>query len=159
MISSFLMRAAAILLAAGLLLSPASAQDRATVEDFSVHLFLTGKGTLSPDVTRLRNFQTWNFHAMADEFEGGDFHGYLISLRFVSPREMFAKGPQARIELYDRNRGRVVKRLTVSNVYVGVGTPAHRALFVEGLDCTPVRIVVSSHGKQIEKELPFECGE
>ena len=157
--SSCFMRAAVVLLATGFLLSPAAAQDRATVEGFSVHLFMIAKGELSPDITKVPGFHSWNFSASGDSFGGGQFHGYLISLRFVSPREVFAKGPQARVELYDRNKGRVVKRLTVSNVYVSAGAPAHRALFVEGLDCTPVKIVVFSHGKQIEKELPFECGE
>ncbi len=159
MSASFFMRAATALLAVGLLLSPASAQDRATVEDFSVHLFLTGKGELSPDVTRMRNFHAWNFFAMADGYEGGDFHGYLISLRFVSPREVFAKGPQARIELRDSQKGKVLRRFTVADVYVGDQKPSHRALLISGLDCTPVKIVALSHGKRIEKELPLQCGE
>lgn len=159
MSSSFFVRAAVVLLATWFFLSPAIAQDRATVEDFSVHLFMIEKGELSPDVTKVPGFHSWNFSASGDGFDGGQFHGYLISLRFVSPREVFAKGLQARLELRDRKKGRVLRKLTISDVYVGAGTPAYRALFVDGLDCTSVEIVVVSHGKRIVKALPLECGE
>ena len=158
--SSFFMRTAVVLLGTWFFFSPAAAQDRATVEDFSVHLFMIEKGELSPDVTKEPGFHSWNFSAHGEKSELGQFHGYLISLRFVSPREVFAKGPQARIELRDiHKKGRVVRKLTVSNVYVGTGIPAHRALFIDGLDCTSVEIVVVSHGKRIVKKLPLECGE
>ncbi len=159
MSSSFFMRAAVVLLATWLFLPPASAQDRATVEDFSVHLFMIESGVLSPDVTQVPGFHSWNFSASGDGFDGGQFHGYLINLRFVSSREVFAKGPQARVELRDSKKGRVLRKLTVADVYAGAGIPAHRALFINSLDCTSVEIVVVSHGKRIVKKLPLECGE
>lgn len=155
----FLMRAALVLLGTWFPVAPAAAQDRATIEDFSVHLFMIEKGELSPDITRVLGFFSWNFSASGDGFDGGQFHGYLISLRFVAPREVFAKGPQARVELRDSQKGTVLRRFTLADIYVGDQKPSHRALLVSGLDCTPVKIVVLSHGKRIEKELPLQCGE
>jgi hypothetical protein len=138
---------------------PAAGQDRATVEDFSVHLFLNDTGKLSPDVIRAKEFIAWNFHAIGADFEGGHFSGYLISLKFRAPREIFAKGPQARVELRDQKSKKVLRQFTVADLYVGDARVTFHPIFVSGLDCQAVDIVVTSGGRRISKNLPLACGE
>jgi hypothetical protein len=149
---------AAALLGAASMLSPAAAQQRATVEDFSVHLFMTETGKFSPDIFGLQELAVFNGSAVGKDFEGGKFEGYVISLRFSAPGEVFAQGPQARVILRTR-KGKTAKNFTVSGLYVSDSKVAYHPLFITGLDCEPVEIIVTSHGKRIAKELPFMCGE
>ena len=140
------------------MVSPAAAQQRATVDDFSVHLFMTETGKLSPDIFKIEELGVFNAAVQGKDFEGGKFEGYVISLRFTAPGEVFAKGPQARVILRT-HKGKTAKSFTVSGVYVGDSKVAYHPLFITGLDCEPVEVIVTSHGKRIAKELPFACGE
>jgi hypothetical protein len=149
---------AAALLGAAATLVPAAAQEIARVEDFSVYLFMTESGTFSPDITRVEELAVNNFTASWKDFAGGRFAGYVISLRFVAPSEVFADGPQAQVVLRTP-RGKTLRSFTVSGVYVGDTKVAYRPLFVTGLDCEGVEVRVTSHGRTMAKELPFHCGE
>lgn len=139
--------------------SPAVSADQAIPSGLSVHLFLERHGTLSPDVLKIKNFFTWNFHGHSDGQEIGRFAGYLISVRFTSDREIFAKGRQATLMLRDRKTRRTLETRVLSDIYVGTDGETFRPVLITGRDCGQFEIVLAGNGNRISRQLDLQCGE
>lgn len=56
----------------------AQQQDRAEAVDFTVQLFLEGKGQFSPDVFKIKEFGAFNFTFQGKDIEGGKFSGFFV---------------------------------------------------------------------------------
>jgi hypothetical protein len=154
------MRFAIVLFA--LLIAPAAkaaqAQDRATLDAVSLHLFLTKSGTLSRDVSE--NFGSWNFAPDGDGIpEGERFYAVLVRVRFTSPREILAKGTQAEVVMTDRAIRKVIKRERIADVYIGSDGWTFAPVFVPNAACGPFDVVVTGGGRRITKALEAKCGE
>lgn len=89
--------AIAAVLFAFLSCEPADAQERATATDFTVSLFQSANGELSPDIFKIEEFGAHNFTFQGKGLEGGKFSGFLVRVRFEAPREVFAPGRQAHL--------------------------------------------------------------
>jgi hypothetical protein len=141
------------------LLAPAAhAQDRATLDAVSLHLFLTKSGTLSRDVSA--NFSSWNFAPEGEGIpEGERFYAMLVRVRLTAPREVFAKGTQAEVVVTNRETRKVVKRERIANVYIGSEGWTFAPVFVPDAACGPFDIVVTGGAKKIAKALEAKCGE
>jgi hypothetical protein len=148
----------AIVLLALLIAPPALAQERATLDAVSLHLFLTKSGTLSRDVSE--NFGAWNFTPDGEGIPQGErFYAMLVRVRFTAPHEVFAKGAQAEVVVTDRQSRKVVKRERIVDVYVGSDGWTFMPIFVPNAACGPFDIVVTGGGKTITKALEARCGE
>jgi hypothetical protein len=151
-------RAVAVILA--MLTSSAQAQNKATLDSVSVHLFLEKSGTLSPDVTTIPNFKTWNFAAVAEGIPQDEhFRAILIKLRITAPGEHFAKGKVAELTLTNRETKKVVKRARVAGIYIGPEGAIFVPVLVEDAACGPFNLVVTGGAKRITKSLEINCGE
>ena len=143
-----------------LLTSGAQAQNKAVLDSVSVHLFLGKSGTLSPDITAIPNFKTWNFAAIADGIpEDEDFRAILIKLRITAPGEHFAKGKVAELTLTNRSTKKVVKRAQVAGIYIGTEGAVFVPVLVEDAACGPFTLVVTGGAKRIAKSMEINCGE
>jgi hypothetical protein len=151
-------RAVAIIL---LLLTPAAqAQNKATLDSVSVHLFLEKSGTLSPDVTAIPNFRTWNFAPATEGIPQDElFHAILVKLRITAPGEHFASGKVAELTLTNRTTKKVAKRARIADVYVGPEGAVFVPVLVEDAACGPFTLVVTGGAKRIAKSLELNCGE
>ena len=151
-------RAVAVILL--MLTSGAQAQNKAVLDSVSVHLFLEKSGTLSPDVTAIPNFKTWNFATIADGIpEDEHFRAILIKLRITAPGEHFARGKVAELTLTNRSTKKVVKRARVADVYIGAEGAVFVPVLVEDAACGPFNLVVTGGARRIAKSLEINCGE
>ena len=150
-------RAVAIIV---LLLTSSAQAQKAVLDSVSVHLFLEKSGALSPDVTAIPNFRTWNF-APATEGVPQDelFHAILIKLRITAPGEHFAKGKVAEVTLTNRETKKVVKRARIANVYIGPEGAVFVPVLIEDAACGPFTLVVTGGARRIAKSLEINCGE
>jgi hypothetical protein len=135
------------------------AQDRAEAVDFSVQLFVSGKGELSPDVFKIEEFGAHNFSFFGKGLEGGRFSGFLVRVEFRSPKEVFAQGRQAQVVFRDIKTKKVLKTWNISDVYVGDNGVAFRAAFFDDLDCKLMSVTLTSGRTRITRGLPLHCGE
>ncbi|MGE0339638.1 MAG: hypothetical protein AB7O79_07130 [Xanthobacteraceae bacterium] len=139
--------------------APAGAQPREVVAtDFTVQLFMTEKGELSPDIFKLEELAVHNFTVSGKGFDGGKFSGFLLRVEFRAKGEKFAEGLQGQVLLREVKTKKVLRTLSFSDVYVGTGGVSYRAAFVQNLDCTIMQAELYSGGKRYTKELPFHCG-
>jgi hypothetical protein len=143
-----------LLLAAG-----ANAQDRAEAVDFSVQLFLSGKGEFSRDVFKIEEFGAHNFSYFGKGDEGGRFTGFLVRVEFRSPKEIFAQGRQAQIVFRDLKTKKILRTWNIADVYIGDTGVAFRAAFFDDLDCKSMSVTLTSGKTRIARELPLHCGE
>ncbi len=151
-------RAVAIILLT--LTSSAQAQNKAVLDSVSVHLFLDKSGTLSPDITAIPNFKTWNFATIAEGIpEDEHFRAILIKLRIAAPGEHFAKGKVAELTLTNRSTKKVVKRAQVTGLYIGPEGAVFVPVLVDDAACGPFDLVVTGGAKRIAKSLEINCGE
>jgi hypothetical protein len=138
----------------------AGAQPREVVAtDFTVQLFMTEKGELSPDIFKLEELAVHNFTVSGKNFEGGKFSGFLLRVEFRAKGEKFAEGLQGQVLLREVKTKKVLRTLSFSDVYVGTSGVSYRAVFVQNLDCTIMQAELYSGGKRYTKELRFHCGE
>jgi hypothetical protein len=137
----------------------AQAQGRVEAADFTVQLFVSGKGEFSPDVFKIEELGVHNFTFQGKNLEGGKFSGFLVRVEFRSPKEVFAQGRQAQIVFRDIKTKKVLKTWNISDVYVGDNGIAYRAAFFEDLDCSLMSVTLTSGKTRISRELPFHCGE
>lgn len=137
----------------------ANAQERATATDFTVSLFQSANGELSPDVFKIEEFGAHNFTFQGKGLEGGKFSGFLVRVRFEAPREVFAPGRQAQIVFRDSRTKKVLKTWNISDVYVGDSRISWRAQFFTDLDCNLMEVTLTSGSTKITREVPLHCGE
>jgi hypothetical protein len=137
----------------------AKAQDRAEAVNFSVQLFLSGKGELSRDVFKIEEFGAHNFSYFGKGDEGGRFSGFLVRVEFRAPKEIFARGRQAQIVFRDIKTKKVLKTWNIADVYIGDTGVAFRAAFFDDLDCQGMSVTLTSGKTRIVRELPLHCGE
>lgn len=143
-----------------MLTASAQAQNKAILDSVSVHLFLEKSGTLSPDVTAIPNFKTWNFATIAEGIpEDEHFRAILIKLRITAPGEHFAKGKVAELTLTNRSTKKVVKRARLADIYIGPEGAVFVPVLVEDAACGPFNLVVTGGAKRIVKSLEINCGE
>ena len=151
-------RAVAVILL--LLTSSAQAQNKAVLDAVSVHLFLAKSGTLSPDITAIPGFRTWNFASVGEGIPDDEhFRAILIRLRITAPGEHFAKGKVAELTLTNRLTKKIVKRARVADVYIGPEGAIFVPVLVEDAACGPFNLVVTGGARRIAKSLEFNCGE
>lgn len=142
-----------------LLVTVASAQERAEAVNFSVRLFLSGKGELSPDVFKIEEFGAHNFSYFGKGDEGGRFSGFLVRVEFRAPKEIFARGRQAQVVFRDIKTKKVLKTWNIADVYIDDTGVAFRAAFFDDLDCQLMSVTLTSGRTRIVRELPLHCGE
>ncbi len=131
-----------------------------TVKAVSVHLLLTPSGELSPDVSVMKDFKSWNFAPLAEGFPGGErFYSFLVKVRLDTGKEAYVKGKLGSIEVKSKARNRVLFRKSISGVYFPREGEAVEGFFVQGSVCEPVLVTASTGTSRITKELNFECGE
>jgi hypothetical protein len=139
---------------------PAQAADKAQLDAVSVHLFLANSGTLSTDVTNVRNFHAWNFVPSGDGIPDGEqFDAVLVKVRLTAAKEIFAKGEQARLTVVASESKKVLRREKLADVYVGPERIVHYGFYLARIGCTPLDIVVTARPTVIRKTLRFNCGE
>jgi hypothetical protein len=142
------------------LIVPAQAADKVQLDAVSVHLFLASSGTLSTDITNVRNFHAWNFVPSGDGIPDGEqFDAVFVKVRLSAAKETFAKGEQARLEIVASESKKVLRRERLADVYVGPERVVHRGFYLANIGCTPLDIVVTARPKVIRKALRFNCGE
>lgn len=140
--------------------APATAQDRPTLENVAVHLYLEKAGQLSPDVTAIADFKSWNGSPMGAGIPDGDtFHAILIAVRFSSAKEIFAKGPQATVTVTDARTAKPLLRRILADIYIEAGGTVAKPVFLPDQGCRDLTIRVAARAKTIVKRLRFECGE
>ena len=149
----------AVALVAVFVSASAEAQERATATDFTVNLFQSANGELSPDVFKIEEFGAHNFTFQGKDLEGGKFSGFLVRVRFEAPREVFAPGRQAQLVFRDSKTKKVLKTWNISDVYVGDSKVSWRAQFFTDLDCNLMEATLTSGRSKITRELPLHCGE
>jgi len=138
----------------------AQAAESVTVKNVSVHLFLTPSGEFSPDITEVKNFESWNFSPIMEGIpEGQSFYSYLIKVRLGTKAEAFLKGEIGVIEVRSKERKRILAKQTISNVYFPYKSEAVVGFFVQGNVCEPVLITAKTKASTVTKEVLFECGE
>jgi hypothetical protein len=137
----------------------ARAQGRVEAADFTVQLFVSGKGEFSPDVFKLEEFAAHNFTFQAKGVEGGKFSGFLVRVEFRAPKEIFAQGRQAQVIFRDIKTKKVLKTWNIADVYIGDTGAAFRAAFFEDLDCNLMSVTLISGKTRVTRELPLHCGE
>ena len=142
-----------------LAVAAANAQGRVEAVEFSVQLFVSGKGEFSPDVFKIEEFAANNFSFQGKGLEGGKFSGFLVRVEFRSPKEIFAGGRQAQLIFRDIKTKKVLKTWNISDVYVGDNGVAFRAAFFGELDCNLMSVTLTSGKTRISRELPLHCGE
>ncbi len=133
--------------------------ERVQATDFTVQLFLEASGEFSPDIFSLEEFGVWNFSAQWKGNDGGKFSGFLVRVKFQSPKEIFAPGRQAQVVLRNRKTGKVLRSWNISDIYVGDNGVSYRAQFFEGLDCEVMEATLTSGRTRVTRALPFACGE
>src|SRR5262245_57533208 len=85
----------------------AGAANDIRLEGVSVHLFLEKSGSLSRDVTAVKDFQSWNFVPSGTGIPDDErFNDILIKVELGSSREIFAKGRQGKISLSSAENGK-----------------------------------------------------
>lgn len=163
-------------LVAGLLASAAAAQtahaqvrgksapgaeqvDRLTLVDVTVHFFLERSGTLSDDAAGTPGIPGANMRAMLADGRDEPFRDMLVKVAITSKGEAFAKGPQGRVELYDRKMRRVIETQTISDVYVDSGGRVVRPIWIRDRACQPLDIRVTVGTRKLVKSLELHCGE
>ena len=131
-----------------------------TVKEVSVHLLLTPSGDLSPDVSEMKDFYSWNFAPFSKDLPSGQrFNSFLVKVRVKTGREAFLKGALGSIEVKSKANGRVLKRQVISNIYFPSEGEAVVGFFLQGIVCEPVLITARIGISRITKDLHFECGE
>lgn len=142
------------------LIAPAQAADKAQLDAVSVHLFLAKSGTLSTDITQVRNFHAWNFVPSGDGIPDGEqFDAVFVKVRLTAVKEIFAKEEQARLVVTASESKKVIRTERLTNVYIGPERVVHRGFYLANVGCTPLEIVVTAGSKRIRKALAFNCGE
>lgn len=153
-------RFTAIILLLAACVSAAAARDRAALDGMTVHLFLEKSGQLSPDVTAIADFKSWNGTPMGAGIPDGEtFEALLIKVRFVSKGEVFAKGRQATVTVTNTKTRKTILRRRIADVYVDSAGKITKAVFLSEASCTPLTITVRGGGRTLTKKLDFECGE
>jgi hypothetical protein len=139
---------------------PAQAADKARLDDVSVHLFLANSGTLSTDITTVRNFHAWNLVPSGDGIPDGEsFDAVFVKVRLGADKEIFARGEQARLAIIASESKKVLKREKLADVYIGPERIAYHGFYLANIGCTPLEIVVTAGKKVIRKTANFNCGE
>lgn len=138
----------------------AQATESVTVKNVSVHLFLTPSGEFSPDVTEVKNFQSWNFSPIMEGIPDGQrFYSYLIKVRLSTKAEAFLKNEIGVIEVRSKERKRILAKQKISDVYFPHKSEAVVGFFVQGNVCEPVLITAKTKTSTVTKEIIFACGE
>lgn len=131
-----------------------------TVSNFSVQLLLTPSGEFTPDVTEIKDFESWNFSPIMTGIPDGQrFYSYLIKVRLSTNTEAYVKGKLGSIEVKSKERGRILAKQDIANVYFPFRGEAVVGFFVQGNVCEPVAITARTKTSHITKEVLFECGE
>lgn len=140
--------------------SPAPAADKAQLDTVSVHLFLAKSGTLSADITQIRDFHAWNFvPSGAGIPDGEQFDAVFVKVRLRAAKEIFAKGEQARLVVTASEDKKVIRRDRIADVYIGPERVLHYGFYITNVGCKPLQIVVTAGSKMIKKTASFNCGE
>ena len=141
--------------------SPAQAQNaQLSIADVTVHLFFEISGTFSADITRIKNFSSWNFVPMGRGLPDNDrFNAFLIKVKLGSKSEVFAEGRQATVRVLRSENAEVLVEQQLENIYVGPSGAATKPILVTGHVCEPLDVVVAGGGKTVKKHLAFNCGE
>jgi hypothetical protein len=138
----------------------AFAAESITVDGVSVHLLLTPSGDFTSDVTEIKDFESWNFSPIMPGIpDGQEFHSYLIKVRLSAKSEAYVKGRLGWIKVKSKERGRILAKQDISNVYFPITRQAVIGFFVQGNVCESVAITASTKTSHITKEVLFECGE
>ena len=140
---------------------PAHAQKaQVSVGGVTVHLFFEITGTFSADVTRIKNFSSWNFVPMGKGLPDNDrFNAFLVKVELTSRQEVFAEGRQATVRVRQAETGKVLVEQALDDIYVGPGGSVTKPVLVTGHVCEPLDVVVEGGGKTVKKHLAFNCGE
>jgi hypothetical protein len=148
--------AAAVLLAASLF---ASAGGPVILASVTVHLFYERSGALSPDITTIKEFGSWNFSPFGEGVPGDEsFHAFLIKLEFSAPKATFEPGLVATVQVTNDNKQVIFKR-EIRGLYVPESGRTYRAVWVDGHECEALNVEVKSAAQMVTKRLRFACGE
>jgi len=144
-----------------LLAAPAKAENtQLSIADVTVHLFFEISGEFSTDITRIKNFSSWNFVPMGQGMPDNDrFNAFLIKVKLGSKNEVFAEGRQATVRVLRSENAEVLVEQNLQDIYVGPSGSATKPVLVTGHVCEPLDIVVAGGGKTVKKHLAFNCGE
>lgn len=131
-----------------------------SVADVTVHLFFEISGEFSGDITRIKNFSSWNFVPIGNGLPDNDrFNAFLIKVKLGSEQEVFAEGRQATVRVLRAENAEVLVEENLENIYVGPSGAATKPVLVTGHVCEPLDVVVEGGGKTVRKHLAFNCGE
>ena len=138
----------------------AQATESVIVKNVSVHLFLTPSGEFSPDVSGVKNFQSWNFSPIMEGIPDGQrFYSYLIKVRLSTKAETFLKNEIGVIEVKSKEQKRILAKQKISDVYFPHKGEAVVGFFIQGNVCEPVLITAKTKTSTMSKEIIFACGE
>lgn len=136
------------------------AADPVTIKSLSVHLFLTPSGEFSPDVTEIKDFESWNFSPNMEGIpDGQEFRSYFIKVRLGTKSEAFIEGKVVEIEIKSKERKKTLVRQAISNIYFPYKGETAVGFFVQDNVCEPVIITAKTKTSMATKEVLFVCGE
>ncbi len=134
--------------------------DEILLDDFRIHLLLEKSGSLSPDITEIDNFISFNRQPFGKGIDSSErFYDFLILVKFKADEESYVSASVAELKVSKLYDGEVLLSTDFRKVYVGPEKETYKPIWVAGHGCYPLVVTVVGSNISISKELHFDCGE
>jgi hypothetical protein len=145
------------LIALALVFEPATAQS-VRVEDIRVQLFYEHSGTLSDDLTKVKDLSLWNT-IISEGIAKEPADSFLVSVVLRGKPASFEQSERVVVTVFDESKKSKVLQRRFDSFLFGDEGRVVKPVFVENRTCMPIRISARSKSNAKTINLPFKCGE
>ena len=131
---------------------PAAAQ-QSQVESIRVHLFKENTGTLSDDIVT-NNPGLWNVIIGDNQAES-----FLVSVVISGKPDSYDDKRIVVVSVFDDDKKKLVAKRSFRGFLFGKEGRTYKAMFIEHLTCSRVRIVARTRAGEKSETVTFRCGE
>ena len=136
---------------------PASASGL-KIEDVRVQLFYENSGTLSEDLTKMKNVALWN--TIIGEGDAREpANSFLVNVVLSGKAGSFDHTEKLVVTVFDETIKKSVVQKTFSSFLIEKSGRVIKPVFVENRTCSPIRITAKSKNSTRTIRLSFDCGE
>ena len=125
--------------------------------EIRMHLFHTGTGQLSPDISPPRAFAGWNT-VIGEGDSGGRADDMVVVAELITNGEQFVE-PPVRIVVRGA-RGRILGQRSFASTLTSYAGRAYLPLWLTDVTCAgDIRVTVTFRGETRSETLQLNCGE